>query len=163
MRSYISFGLGLLILASTCRAAPLEKIVNVSANIVANNSSPRLAILAPRLNFITVYDVPTQRFLSVNIPFSVQSLDGVNHQYDLSLVLLNGRCSTTTPGSYNPLSLVATLDGSEFSLGGPVRSGLWTTSLVGSHVLRVDFPSTLQSPTSQACDGSVGVTATITI
>lgn len=156
MRRVVFIGT-LILWCATVVAAPLERVLTVSVNVVANQSSAQLEIVAPRTDFLVVYLSSLGTFQPLDIPFSVHQIDGASHAYELTLAQLNGQCAA--PGMpVSALTLTAALDGKSFNTSSVVRG---MADPEQAHVLTLTFPNIPQALTSQACDGVVGVVAAV--
>jgi hypothetical protein len=143
----------LMVLPTVC-AAPLERVLPVSVNIVTNQTSPDLEIVADKDAFLVVYNTVSQQFLPLNIPFKVHSVGGLSVAYNLSLSQLGGQCDT---GLH--LAPSAALDGTDVGLAQPRRF----TGTDNAHVLTLTFPSMPQADLAQQCEGYAGVVAELTV
>lgn len=144
----------LLIVAPIASSAPMERIVPVSVNIVTNQHTLDLEIIANKNSFLLTYSIVSQKFLPINIPFKVKSLSGLLVTYNLSLSQLGGRCDENT-------SLVPTamLDGADMMVEQLRRFD----GVVNEHVLTLSFPLLPQMDFTLQCEGYVGVVAELVI
>lgn len=153
MKGRVVDALTVMMLLPVVDAAPLVRELPVSANIVVNQVSPGLDIVANESVFILAYSTGSQQFLPLDILFKVRSISGLSVAYNLSLSQLGGRCDAI------PLVPVSTLDGADMGLNQPRRfSGIENT-----HVLTLSFPSLSQTSLAQQCEGDVGVIAELTV
>lgn len=135
-------------------AAPLEKRVQLSVDIIANNPSPDLEILVDRSDFLIVYNQSLQKFLPLNIPLKVRSVSGMSVDYNLSIFQLDGLCD----GS-GPLIPTASIDDVAMTLNQPYRfSGIENT-----HLLTLSFPFLSQSMLPGQCSGAAGLIAELVV
>lgn len=158
MRGVVLIGT-LLLLCANAAAAPQIKVLDVSVNVVVDASSAQLEIIAPRTDFLVVYLSSQQTFQPLDIPFTVRSRDGFNHNYELTLAQLSGQCAVSG-GMVSPLPLLAHLDGSVFDAS---NFGYGLADPERAHVLTLTFPNISQAAASQSCDGVAAVVAAVTI
>lgn len=144
----------LLMVSPIASSAPMERIIPVSVNIVTNQHTLDLEIVASKNSFLLTYGVASQQFLPLNIPFKVKSLGGLLVSYNLSLSQLGGRCDENT-------SLVPTamLDGTDVRVDQLRRFD----GVVNEHVLTLSFPLLPQMDFTLQCEGYVGVVAELVI
>lgn len=150
----------LAMLSGVASATPLARILDVSVDIVVDQASTELEIIAPETDFSVLYQAVHQRFDTLNIPFQVRSVDGSPHNYTLSLAQLSGVCRIKESAA-NILSLSTKLDGVAFELGTP--SAVYATESQQKHSLELVFPRVVQISDSQSCDGSIGLIAAVNI
>lgn len=158
MHSRIFVGIMCTLICISVWSAPIERMLNISVDIVAHQTSSKLEIIAPKNDFLVVYLTSQHRFQSLDIPFSVRQVDGNSHGYSLSLVPLTGQCVLAS-GMVNTLMPTLTLDGQSFT------SNLSVSGLADpehEHVLNLVFPNVAQTDEMQSCDGAVGVIAAAT-
>lgn len=146
---------GAISLSGALSATPLEQVLDVSVNIVVNQTSSELEIVAPETDFLVIYLPKIRRFQNLDIPFSVRSVDGSPHRYTLSLVQLTGQC-TPAGEAGKTLSLTATLDGQSFT---STHSPTGIASPEQKHMLNLNFPEVSQTVVTQDCEGAVGLVA----
>ncbi|WP_270827509.1 hypothetical protein [Aeromonas sp. Y318-1] len=158
MRGVVLIG-ALFLLCTNAVAVPQERILDVSVNIVANQASAQLEIISPRTDFLVVYVSSLRTFQPLDIPFTVSTVDGDPHNYDLTLAQLSGQCALSG-GVVTPLTPSARLDGQPFSALSP---GSGSAAPEQAHVLTLTFPNISQAAASQACDGVVAVVAAVTL
>ncbi|MFQ2048379.1 hypothetical protein ACK34J_05450 [Aeromonas veronii] len=149
----------LCLLCTKTIAAPLERVLDVSVNVVVNSASAQLEIIAPRTDFLVVYLSSLGTFQPLDIPFTVRQLDGTDHNYELSLAQLRAQCSASG-GVVSQLMPTARLDGQPFDALFPGRG---VANPEQAHVLTLTFPGISQAAVSQACDGVAAVIAAVSV
>lgn len=139
---------------------PIERVLNISVDIVTHQTSSTLEIISPKTDFLVVYLASQHRFQTLDIPFSVRQVeiksrqvDSNSYGYSLSLAQLTGQCVLAS-GTVNTLMPILTLDGQVFTSVSPV-SGLADPEQ--AHVLNLVFPNVAQTDEMQSCDGAVGI------
>ncbi|WP_421187453.1 hypothetical protein [Aeromonas enteropelogenes] len=140
--------------SSTVGAASLERAMPVAVNIVTNQGTSDLEIVANKINFLIAYDVSTQQFTPLNIPFKVRSVSGSVVDYGLKVSTLSGLCDDGSP-----LVPAPELDGQTVE----VNTQYAFTGAENNHVLTLSFPYLSQINVAQQCEGFVGVVAGLTI
>lgn len=140
-------------------AAPLERVLGVSVNVVVNTASAQLEIVAPVRTFSAVYSPALRAFHPLDIPFSVRRLDGAYHHYELTLADLRGQCAEPQ-SAVTSLRVSAQLDEKPFDALSP---GLGVANPEQSHLLRLTFPSVPQLTVAQTCEGVAAVIAAVKV
>lgn len=158
MRGAFFIGALFLLCAKTI-AAPLERVLDVSVNVVVNSASAQLEVVAPRTDFLVVYLSSLGTFQPLDIPFTVRHLDGAHHNYELTLAQLGGQCSVSG-GAVSRLTPSARLDGQLFDALSP---GHGVANPEQAHVLTLTFPDIPQAAVSQMCDGVAAVVAAVIV
>lgn len=138
---------------SVVQAATFERPVPVSVFIVANQGD-ELEIVADKDVFQVTYDTATARFFPLTIPFTVRSTSSNTVNYDLFMAQLSGRC-----GDEPPLKITVTLDGSDIEQDNILRFA----GVENDHLAVLSFPVIPQTDSTQWCDGSLSVIATLVI
>nr|WP_201354615.1 hypothetical protein [Aeromonas hydrophila] len=131
----------------------ISKNLNVSVNIVSNQSNNILEIKPSKTSYLARYLVGEQRFEPLEIPFKLKSVSGHAVNYVLSANALVGRCDN------EDLTLSSTLDGVKVDL----NSYYSYFSVEREHRLVVDFPIFTQSQNNVYCEGYVSVVASLDI
>ncbi|MGL5407776.1 MAG: hypothetical protein ACRDAP_03470 [Shewanella sp.] len=147
----------MVLLCANVTAAPLERALNISVNVVVNQSSSQLEIVAPQSDFLVTYLSSLSSFQPLGIPFSVRQIDGASHSYELTLIQLTGMCSLPG-GATSALTPSVLLDSNPFDATSP---GIGYANPEQAHVLTLIFPAISQANTSQVCNGAVGVVAAV--
>ncbi|WFO49860.1 hypothetical protein [Aeromonas veronii] len=142
-----------LISISAVQAAMFDRPVPVSVFIVANQGG-ELEIVADKDAFQVTYDTATARFFPLTIPFTVRSTSDNTVNYDLFMAQLFGRC-----GDAPPLKMTATLDGTDIEKDNKLRF----TGVENDHLATLSFPVIPQTDSTQWCDGSMSIIATLVI
>lgn len=149
----------LLWMSTHAFAAPLERVLGVSVNVVVNAASAQLEIVAPVRTYMAVYSSTLRAFHPLDIPFSVRRLDGAYHHYELTLAELNGQCAQSGSAA-TPLGVSAQLDEKPFDALSP---GFGVADPEQAHLLRLTFPSVPQLSVAQTCEGVAAVIAAVKV
>lgn len=160
MPSRIFVGVFFTLICISVWSAPIERVLNISVDIVTHQALSTLEIISPKNDFLVVYLASQHRFQSLDIPFSVRQVEINSRQvgsnssgYSLSLAQLTGQCVLAS-GTVNTFMPILTLDGQVFTSVSPV-SGLADPEQ--AHVLNLVFPNVVQTDERQSCDGAVGI------
>lgn len=140
-------------------SAPMERVLNVSVNMVVNQQSPQINIVANKTDFLVVYSSSLKRFQSLAIPFSIRQIDGSSHNYLLTIPQVTGQC-TPQGAATQIISLSATLDNQIIT---PTSSFAGTAAPEQAHILNISFPDINQTETSQLCEGTASVIAAVLV
>lgn len=131
----------------------MEKTLNVSVNIIAQQTGGQLEIETTKSHFLAQYIVQEQRFSPLEIPFTVRSISGSNVNYSLAIDSIAGRCAG------NDISLTSTLDGAAIA----IHDKRPYTGTDVPHSLVVDFPVLPQLTQTFFCEGHVSIVAELII
>ncbi|WP_152607655.1 hypothetical protein [Aeromonas hydrophila] len=135
-------------------SAPIERVLPVTVNIVTNQVSSDLEIVADKSAFLVIYNSKSQQFLPLDIPFKVRSVSGASLAYSLRLSQLGGICD-----GIEPLTPTPALDG----ISATLNESYQFIGMENSHLLTLSFPSLYQTNLTQNCEGYVGVIAELTV
>lgn len=131
----------------------MEKTLNVSINIIAQQAGGQLEIETVNNHFLARYIVQEQRFSPLEIPFNVRSISGLNVNYSLSIGSMAGRCAG------NEILLTSNLDGMPIAINDKRQySGTDVP-----HSLVIDFPILPQLTQTFFCEGHVSIVTELII
>ncbi len=138
-------------------ATTIEKTFQPQTTIIKNASSDALKITVERSDFIAVYSSSLNTFRSVDMPFTVQSINGTPLDYTITLQTSQHYCQEDGQSATSLLGVLTTVNNTPFTVGG--AGVVVRNSIESDHVMRVSFPSIPQKGASQGCYGTFVVIA----
>ncbi|GEM77635.1 hypothetical protein [Vibrio sagamiensis] len=151
------FPVFLLVFSASAFAIIIEKTFQPQTTIIKNAPSDALKITVKKPDFTALYATSLNTFRSVDMPFTVESINGTSLNYIIVLQTSQHYCQEEGQSATSLLGVSTTLNNMLFTVKSP---GIEVhNSIKSDHIMHVEFPPIPQKAASQVCYGTFVVIA----
>lgn len=145
------------VFSASAFATIIEKTFQPQTTIIKNAPSDALKITVNKSDFTALYSPSLNTFRSVDMPFTVESINGTSLDYTIALQTSQHYCQEEGLSATSLPGVSTTLNNTPFTVGG--AGVVVLNSIESDHVMHVAFPSIPQKGASQVCYGTFVVIA----